>query len=192
MQMKRQSRVVAFDDGKFGFREGVVPVVGIIARLPSYVEGALVTECTIDGMDSTQNICKTILRSRFLEQLRAVLLDGIACGGFNVFDLGKINSVTGLPVLSVTRKLPNLDAMRAALQKYFDDWEERYRIIREYESIPVKSGKLKIHASWVGLDREDAVSLLKASIFRGNYPEALRLAHSFASAITRGESRGKA
>ena len=189
--MKSHTRIAAFDDGNFEFRQGTVPLVGIVARLPSYVECAIVTKCTVDGRDASASVCDAVNGSRLKEQIKAILLDGIACGGFNVYDLDYIHDMTGLPVLTVTRKAPDIDSMERALRKHFADWNERCRLVRAHETLMVQTGRWKLHVSCAGVGPEEAQSLLDASIVRGNYPEPLRLAHIFAGAITMGESVGK-
>ena len=189
--MKSHTRVVAFDDGKFEFRQGTVPLVGIVARLPSYVEGAIVTGCTVDGRDASAAISDAVNRSRLKDQLRAVFLDGIACGGFNIFDLDYIHGSTELPVITVTRKPPDIGAMESALRKYFPDWKERRELIRAHDTVKVQTERWRLNVSCAGIAAGEAVKLLDAAIVRGNYPEPLRLAHVFAGALTMGESRGK-
>ncbi len=190
--MKKQTRAIAFDDGNFTFRDGRVPLVGVIARLPSYVEGAIVTDCEVDGRDASGKVVEAILGSRLREQLRVVMLDGIACGGFNVYDLALIHRATGIPVISVTRSEPDKDEMRNALMKHFPDWKERMELIEHYTPRRVEGGAFRLFARCEGIRDEDAAELIGASIVRGNYPEPLRLAHIFAGAISSGESRGKA
>lgn len=190
--MKKQPRAIAFDDGKFTFRKGRVALAGVIVRLPSYVEGAIVTDCEIDGTDSTQQVIASVLSSRLREQLRVIMLDGIACGGFNVYDLEKVHEGTGIPVISVTRSKPNLDEMEDALRKHFEDWKERLRLVTMYRPRLVTGSGFTLYSKSIGLSEEEEVDMLQASIVRGNYPEPLRLAHIFAGAITSGESRGKA
>lgn len=190
--MKKQIRAIAFDDGKFAFRKGRVPIVGVIARLPSYLEGAIVTDCEIDGNDATQRIVDAVSGSRMRAQIRVILLDGIACGGFNLYDLETIHAATGVPVISVTRAEPHLGKMERALRKHFADWEERLHILRKYMPRPLKTEDFTIQARMEGLAEAEARELVRASIVRGNYPEPLRMAHIIAGAITSGESRGKA
>jgi endonuclease V-like protein UPF0215 family len=44
----------------------------------------------------------------------------------------------------------------------------------------------------VGLSREQAEALLRATTLHGKLPEPLRLAHLIAGGVTRGTSRGRA
>lgn len=190
--MKKQTRAIAFDDGRFGFRQGRVALVGVIARLPSYIEGAVVTSCEIDGTDATAQVSRAVSESRLREQLRVIFLDGIACGGFNIYDLRRINKDTGLPVISVTRAEPDLAAMEAALRKHFPDWRERYALLLQYRPHPLSASGMSLHLRSEGCTDEEAKDLILASIVRGNYPEPLRIAHIFAGAVSSGESAGKA
>lgn len=190
--MKKQTRVIAFDDGRFTFRKGRVALAGVIVRLPSYVEGAIVTDCEIDGKDGTVSVIDAVIKSRLREQIRLIMLDGIACGGFNVYDPGMIHSRTGIPVVSVTRSEPDIQKMENALSKHFADWRERISLIRKYRPRPASGPGFRLYESHVGISDEDALELIGASIVRGNYPEPIRLAHIFAGAISSGESKGKA
>ena len=184
--------MIAFDDGRFTFRKGRVALAGVIVRLPSYVEGAIVTDCEIDGTDGTGRVIDAVTKSRFREQIRLIMLDGISCGGFNVYDPGLIHGRTGIPVVSVTRSEPDLRQMESALRMHFADWRERFSLISKYRPCPARRQGFRLFESHVGISDEDALDLIGASIVRGNYPEPIRLAHIFAGAISSGESRGKA
>lgn len=190
--MKQQTRVVAFDDGRFSFRKGNVVVAGVVVRLPSYLEGAMRFECEIDGRDATRNVTDAVQKSRFREQLRAIMVDGIAFGGFNVIDLEEIRDSTGIPAVSVTRRKPDIHAMQEALKKHLNDWEWRMSIIRKYEPRPAQGKGWRLYLSASGLNEQEQLELIASSIVRGNYPEPLRMAHIFAGAMSRGESAGKA
>ncbi|MEE8232829.1 MAG: DUF99 family protein, partial [Thermoplasmata archaeon] len=75
--MKEQVRVLGLDDGPFSFGDPTVVVVGVVVRLPSYVEGVLVTEVEVDGTDATLRIVDALQNSRFREGLALVMIDGV-------------------------------------------------------------------------------------------------------------------
>ncbi len=50
--MKKQVRVLGIDDSPFSFRDSTALLVGVVARLPMYIEGIMRTECAVDGNDS--------------------------------------------------------------------------------------------------------------------------------------------
>ena len=56
-----------------------------------------------------------IRESQFREYVRAVLLQGIAVGGFNVVDVHALSETLGVPVLVVMRRPPDFPAIEKAL-----------------------------------------------------------------------------
>ena len=135
---------------------------------------------------------KMIENTRHNRQLRALLLDGVALGGFNIVDIEDIYDTTGLPVITITRDKPNFDKIKHALEKNFDDWEDRWNMITKGELHEVKTKHNPIFVKCVGIDIEEAKEIIKLSTIRGVIPEPIRVAHLIASGITRGESYGKA
>src|SRR3989304_5305419 len=114
--MKAQSRILGVDDAPFRFTDEHVPVVGVVVRAPSYVEGVLTTRVHVDGADATEALASAINRSRYRRGLALALLDGAALGGFNVVDIDALHDSTGVPVATVTREKPDLEAMERGLR----------------------------------------------------------------------------
>jgi endonuclease V-like protein UPF0215 family len=150
------------------------------------VEGFMYEEIAVDGLDSTEKIISMLRRSKFYRQLKVVFLDGITFGGFNVADIEKIHEKTGIPVVVIMNRMPNVEEFEEAL-KNFEDYEERLRIVR-------KAGEIRqageVYIQFYGLSYEEALRLMKMNTIHGKIPETLRLAHLVASAIVHGESRG--
>jgi endonuclease V-like protein UPF0215 family len=188
--MKQQVRVLGIDDAPFSFRDAKVPIVGAVVRLPGYVEGVMVSEVTVDGDDAEQAITDLILKSRYREQIRMVMIDGTSLGGFNVFDIDRLSKTTGMPFCTVTRDLPDLDAMKVALQKHFPDWERRWDIVKKHELVPIPTGHGPVFASVAGASTAEMKELLRGSTVLGAIPEPIRLAHLIAAALVKGESKG--
>ncbi|ASJ06079.1 endonuclease dU [Thermococcus pacificus] len=189
-KVKPQIRVVGFDDGTFSFssklnRERTV-LIGVVMKGSQEVVGVLSRWITVDGRDATDAMIDAVLSSRF-KDLRVILLKGITYAGFNVVDVERLYRETGLPVVVVVRKKPDLVAMENALRKHFPDAKERVELLRKapplLELIP---GKLYIQA--VGLDEETAREIVRVTTKTGLIPEPLRLAHMIASAVMTGES----
>lgn len=189
--MKSQIRVLGVDDAPFAFKRGSVPVVGIVMRLPSYVEGVMVAECTIDGTDANDVIERMVVMSRFYEQIKLVMVDGVALGGFNVVDISRLGAATSIPFATVTRDPPDMAKIRSALMAHFPDWERRLEVIQSHRLIEIPTSHKPIHVSVHGMDFADASRLIRDCTLRGNIPEPIRIAHLVASAIARGESRGR-
>lgn len=188
--MKRQVRVLGIDDAPFTFEDEEVEVVGVLVRLPSYVEGIMVTKVTVDGRDATERLSEMIGGSRFREGLALILLDGAALGGFNVVDVEGLHERLSIPVATVTRKEPDLPSMERALKARFPDWKERLQLIQRsvLERVETPHKPLYVHA--LGMPMEDVRALLRRATVRGALPEPLRIAHLIATAIKVGESKG--
>jgi endonuclease V-like protein UPF0215 family len=189
-KVKPEIRVIGFDDGTFSLsfkleRRKTV-LFGVVMKGSREVVGAVSRWITVDGTDATEKLIDAVNRSRFRD-LRVILLKGITYGGFNVVDLEKLHRETGLPVIVVVRKRPDLNAMELALRKHFPDWRERVELLRKapplFEMIP---GKLYLQA--LGVSRDVALEVVRVTTKTGLIPEPLRLAHIMASAFMTGES----
>lgn len=190
--MKREVRFLGVDDGPFTFKEEAVRVVGVVTRGASYVEGVLTTECRIDGDDATQRVVAMVRSTRFRPTLRAIFLNGVTLGGFNVVDLAALSESTGLPVVSVVRSRPRRARTEDALRKHLADAAARMRLLDAQEPREVSNGRFQVWCSWRGIDAEEVAPLLQLATVRGAIPEPIRLAHVIASGVQRGESRGPA
>jgi endonuclease V-like protein UPF0215 family len=156
-----------------------------------------------------------VQQSQFASSIGAVLLQGIAVGGFNVVDVHALAAALRVPVLVVMRRAPDLASVRRAL--FSDSPPNRPRVrgaARKWKLIE-RAGPIEIlHASrralrragasglggvrprlWVqrvGLSLEEARRLVEATTIHGQIPEALRIAHLVAGGIASGRSRGRA
>jgi len=189
-KVKPQIRVVGFDDGTFSFssklnRERTI-LIGVVMRGSQEVVGVLSRWITVDGTDATDAMIDAVNSSRF-KDLRVILLKGITYGGFNVIDIERLHAETGLPVVVVVRKRPDMGAMENALRKHFSDAEERIELLRKAPPlVEILQGKLYVQA--VGVDGRTAEEIVRVTTKTGLTPEALRLAHMVASAVMTGES----
>src|SRR5688572_11816754 len=104
--MKAEARVLVIDDAPHRRSDATVPLVGVVARGPQYVEGVLLDHCRVDGTDATRRIVAMVRRTRFRPLLRCVLLNGVFVGGFNLVDADLVHERTGLPVLALVRSSP--------------------------------------------------------------------------------------
>jgi uncharacterized protein len=182
---KPHLRVVGLDDGPFVRSARRAALVGVIFSAPNYVEGILRTRVTIDGTDATERILSLLGESPFLDGVRAVLLDGIAVGGFNLIDLDRLHERLQRPIVTVTRRTPDFPAIHAALRKYFPrDAGARWRLVRAHPlfRLPTPEGN-PLHVGAVGCTRAEAAAIVRRTTVRGNLPEPLRLARLIARAL---------
>src|SRR2546426_2334224 len=190
--MKAKSRFLGIDDAPFRFSDETVPVVGVVVQAPSYIEGVLTTLAEVDGHDATERIASMVRRSRYRAGLAAILIDGTAVGGFNVIDIDAVRAAVDRPVVTVTRKKPNLGSIETALRRRFDDWQERLATIRRHEIEAIRTGHGSVWVTYVGASRTEGQEALSLTTVRGVLPEPLRVAHLIAAGGVPGGSRGRA
>ncbi len=190
--MKSQVRILGIDDSPFSFDDKRTSVIGVVMRAPSYIEAIMRCEVEVDGSDANEKLAAMINSSRYKEQLKLVMLDGVALGGFNVVDIDRLHMDTGVPIVTVTREEPDVLAMETALKEHFDDWQERLDIIKSGELYRIETKHKPLFVKFVGIDLEEVKEIIGLSIVRGALPEALRVAHLIATGIIHGESHGRA
>ena len=190
--MKKQIRILGIDDSPFTFTEKYCTIIGVVMRGGEYLECVLKNQVTIDGDDATY-ICKEMIQNtKHRNQLRAVMLDGVAFGGFNIINIDELHTVTKLPILTITRDKPDFQKIKQALQKNFNDWEARWDLMQQRELYRVQTKHNPIYVKCIGISLAEAKEIINLSTIRGVLPEPIRVAHLIASGITRGESYGKA
>lgn len=183
--------MLGIDDSPFQFKDERALVVGVMMRLPAYVEGVLKMECEVDGRDANSVLAENIINSRFKDQIKLIMVDGIALCGFNVIDITELYEETGIPCATVTRDSPDRQGIRTALEKHFDDWKERWAIIERQTLYRVSTDHKPVHVAVEGMTFDQAEELIRKSTVRGAIPEPLRVAHLIATAIVTGESAGR-
>ncbi|MFH0863262.1 MAG: DUF99 family protein [Candidatus Altiarchaeota archaeon] len=190
--IKDEVRILGFDDGPFRRGDRETLVVGCVFRGGRWMDGVMSTKVAVDGLDSTEKLTSLVKARRFRD-VRVVMVDGIAFGGFNVLDIGDLFEETGIPVIAVTRDMPDFEAIKAAL-KHTAEWQRRWTLIKaagEPAAVEVRGGK-RIHIQAAGIGFDDASSIVRLSATRSKVPEPLRVAHLIARGIVTGQSRGKA
>jgi endonuclease V-like protein UPF0215 family len=190
--MKSQVRILGIDDSPFRFDDKKTDVIGVVMRVPSYIEAVMRTEVDIDGTDANGKLVEMINTSRYKEQLKLIMLDGVALGGFNVVHIERLYEETGVPIVTVTREKPDLEAMESALKEHFEDWQDRMAVIEAGELHQVDTGHKPIFVKFIGIGLEEVKKIIELSTVTGALPEALRVAHIIATGISMGESHGRA
>lgn len=189
------SNVIGFDDAPFlRSHRGDIMLVGTVCSR-TRLDGILTTTIRRDGANSTDRMIDVIQRSPFCEHIRAVLLQGIAVGGFNVVDITRLHETLAIPVLVVSRKKPNMAGVERALfhggptKTGIAGAERKWRLIQQAGAMePLR----EVFVQRAGLTKAEASDLLRVTTLHGNLPEPLRLAHLIAGGVTTGVSRGRA
>ena len=203
--------VIGFDDGPFAREHrGDVLLVGVVAS-GTRIDGIVSGRIRRDGADATRRMAELIRQSQFSHHLQAVMLQGIAVGGFNVVDIHGLSRALEIPVLVVIRRAPDMAGVRRAL---FSDAphlrppvpgaKRKWRLIEEAGTLEAlgasrralkRTGltqRPKLFIQRAGLSLAEARRLVEATTLHGNIPEPLRVAHLIAGGITTGRSRGRA
>lgn len=185
----RQLRVAGFDDAPFERdRPGSpVHVAGVICSGTRF-EGMVWGSATKDGLDATDVIAGLLIGGKYLPQLHAVLIDGIAVGGLNVIDIADLSRRLGLPCVAVMRRMPDVEGFR----KVIADLPEPTRRFAMLDAAGEIFARPPFYFQVAGITPDDAAALLARVTDTGHVPEALRLAHLIGAAVIDGESRGRA
>lgn len=186
--MRKEIRIIGIDDGPFNkFKDKEVLIVGTLFRGGNFMDGVMSTQAKVDGTDSTIKIAQMINKSKFKPQIRAIFLNGIAVGGFNVIDVHKLNKKTKKPVIVVIRSFPDYKKIYSALDKL--KMKTQKKIIEDLPK-PIKVGK--IYLQHIGISLPEAKEMLKITCTHSYIPEPIRIAHLIAAGVVKGESRGRA
>jgi endonuclease V-like protein UPF0215 family len=191
--VKEEIRILGIDDGPFTKDDKEVIVIGVVYRGGEFIDGLLRTFVEIDGLDATEKLAKMINSSRHKQQLKVIMLDGITLGGFNIVDVKKLYSETKIPIIVINRKVPDLKSIKTALEKNFEDFEKRWKMILNAGKIKeLKLEKFSLYYQNIGLENEEAEEIILTSMKHAQIPEPLRVAHLIATGIVKGESEGHA
>lgn len=202
---KKEIRILGIDDSPFKkFVKKDIIVIGTIFRGGYWLEGILSTKVRIDGNNSTKKLIKMINKCKFKPQLRAILLDGIAVGGFNIIDIKELNKKTNIPVIVVVRRKPDVENIKKTLLRIGKTRKNGTFFVSQKTSFSAKSkikllekaGNVekfgKIYCQYKGLKREKVEEILKITCTRSLIPEPIRTAHIIAAGLVLGESKGRA
>lgn len=183
--LKEGVRYIAIASGPIGKR-AATPLVGIIFR-EGYIEGLLSARIKADGTDSTERIIKMVGRSRFGEQIRILLFNGIALAGLNIINPAELEKRLHSKVVLLNRRKQNAGELVNALNEFSratkTDVKERIIIVRESKKLNA------VRANGMFLQSSLDESYLKK--FAESAFEALRVAHIIARGMSTGESKGR-
>jgi endonuclease V-like protein UPF0215 family len=212
--------VIGFDDGPFAREHrGDVLLVGVVCS-GTRIDGILGGKIRRDGANATRVMIDLVRASQFGSHVQAIMLQGIAVGGFNVVDVHGLCAALRIPVLVVTRRAPDMAAVKRALfagapreRPRVGGAARKWRLIEDAGTMEVlgasrrsqrreraatPSGRSGIRTEqrlWIqraGLSLDQARKLVADTTLHGNIPEPLRVAHLIAGGITTGKSRGRA
>ncbi len=190
MHIKPQIRILGIDDSALINKK--VTIIGTFFRGGEQLDGVLCREITKDGMDATDIIIRMIRDSKYYDQIRVIMLDGVTYGGFNPVDINRIFDEIDIPVIVFMRSYPDYEKIKLALG-YLPETEKRWEIIRQAGKIyNITYPDHTIFIQLSGIDKESAFEIVRMTSIHSNIPEPLRVAHLIATGVVLGESTGKA
>ncbi|MHA1978561.1 MAG: endonuclease dU [Candidatus Hodarchaeales archaeon] len=178
--IKSKTPIIGIDDGgfdRFSEEKQSVPVFGVVMKGAAYVDGIIQTQLERDDTQATQILTDMILASSHKLQIRAILLQGITIAGFGVIDIHRLWDKTNIPVIVVLRKFPNYEKIHSALEKVFDDGQDRWLMIKKAGEPQNVQTNPQIFLQIAGITLPNAFQLIKKCTAVGTIPEALRIAH---------------
>ncbi|HIH05424.1 TPA: DUF99 family protein [Candidatus Woesearchaeota archaeon] len=184
---KKEIRFVGIDDSPYTKGDKSSLLIATFFRGGLALDGVMSCSAAVDGDDATERMAGMILKSKFRRQVQCIFLDGIAVAGFNVVDVQELHRKTGMPVIVVMRRYPDLEGMRRALVKMGQ--ERKFEVIQKAGPI-TRINSICIQS--FGLSPGEAKEFLDIACTRSFLPEPIRVAHLIAAGVVKGESRGRA
>lgn len=156
---------------------------GAVVRADRVVDGFAYETCRVGGADATDAI-RSLFRALGREDVRHLLVAGIAPAWYNLVDLHGLHEAVGIPVLSVS--FEESEGLEPALRREFegaalDRRRDTYRAQPPRRPVDVNDGRVFVRA--VGCDDETAARVVRAHTPAGSRrPEPLRVARLAARA----------
>ncbi|WP_410765719.1 DUF99 family protein [Haloferax sp. DFSO60] len=160
-------------------------ICGAVVRADRVVDGLAFDYWTVGGDDATDAICR-VWETLDREDVRYILISGIAPAWFNLIDLHHVAAETNRPVISVS--FEQSEGLEPALNEQFSGDEREWRLER-YRNAPTRTpleidGE-QVFVRAVGCDDDTAARVVHAFTPEGGRPEPLRVARMAARAARR-------
>jgi len=180
--MKDFPITIGFDDAKFKFssKPNTTDLIGIVCQGTRMV-GMVKNKILIDGNDATKVLIELVKQNQ--KHVQFVITDTITFGGFNIIDLEEIHKATNKPIIAVTEKEVDLEAVKIAINKKFphNTIDKLRKIVNAgnlYETvIETAGGPSKVFFHSKGISFKEVNSLFQKVCIDSKIPEPVRLAH---------------
>ncbi|MCS7097419.1 MAG: DUF99 family protein [Candidatus Methanomethyliaceae archaeon] len=141
----------------------------------------LIKYIEVDGFDATDKILEVMRK----ESIELIISGSIPIAGFNLINAKRIFDEKGIPSIFILEKEPDMEAVKRALMKHFEDWRRRLAILEEVKIQRVQTLKGEIILGTFGIDLEESIRIIESITIFGKTPEPLRLARMLAKSITK-------
>ncbi len=157
-------------------------LAGVVCRASRVIDGFIFGSCTVGGTDATA-ACVELIDRLDREDIRYVMVAGVAPAWYNILDLSTIHEAADRPVLSVS--FEESSGLASAIESEFEG-EAAERRLSTYRNLPertaVSVGDEQLWVRSVGIDDEAARAVVRAFTPEGGRPEPLRVARQAARA----------
>jgi hypothetical protein len=151
-------------------------LAGAVVRADRVVDGLSFGTCTVGGTDATGAVAR-LFAALDREDVRYLLVAGVAPAWFNLVDLDRLRDAVDRPVISVSFEAS--PGLSGALRDQFAG-EELADRLATYRSLPprrrVDVGDDDVFVRSVGVDADEAARVVRAFTPTGGRPEPLRVA----------------
>ena len=172
------------------YRGETSTLAGAVVRADRVVDGLAFGSCTVGGTDATDGVVD-LFDDLDREDVRYVLVAGIAPAWYNLLDLRRLHEELDRPVCSVS--FEESDGLSEAIEREFAGSERDDRLAT-YEAQPprrrVDLDGETVFCRSVGVDAERAAEVVRAYTPEGGRPEPLRVARLAARAADDWRERG--
>jgi len=152
-------------------------LAGAVVRASRVADGFRFTTVEVGGTDATESVVE-LQEAHDREDVRLVLVSGIAPAWYNIVDLRDVHKETGLPVVSVTYEDKGKKDLRDSLPEEFEG-EELDERLELYDSLPdrrrVVADGNDLYVRSVGVPEERADDWVRGFTYDGR-PEPVRVA----------------
>src|SRR5918912_4515527 len=151
-------------------------IAGVVMRRDLIIDGIILSNTTLKGNDSTENILQ-MFKSLRRSDINCIMLDGLIISMYNIIDGKLIQIETGLPVIAIT--FEDSAGLETNIRHHFPDNAEsklvQYAKLGKRDRVLLKTGKFLFIRYW-GLTLKHAVTILNSFTFQGSLPEPIRIA----------------
>jgi endonuclease V-like protein UPF0215 family len=164
------------------YRADRATIAGAVVRASRVVDGVGFETCRVGGTDATAALVD-LVAALGREDVRSLLLSGIAPAWYNFYDLPHVHEAVERPVISVTFEAS--DGLEPALREAFagEALAERLAVYeRQPDRRPVEVNGETVYVRAVGLPDDEAAEVVRAFTPEGGRPEPIRVARFAARA----------
>ena len=188
--IKQKSKILGIADAPFRRGDTISKLVSVLVSHDFHIEAINVHEIEVDGSDA-EDAMLSLSTSPHGIAAGIIMTHGITFAGFNIIDPARLSERLVRPVISVTRRKPDTEAMLSAIRKHSYSPDKEAILVN---TIPIRfeigDGKF-LYGNYHGLTMREAQNIVKKSIMRGNMPEPVRIAHLMGEAIVLGKTKNR-